>query len=165
MEQLLSQGMFEPKATPGADRRRWSGSETLLALIEGWVQTVVTAALGDRIPGHGGAERRCCAAGAAPAGPPSRPSRRWSGWSCGPASCARPRRCGSGSPRPLGADARDAVWQHPDLLPGAEDLDEPAGFIDRIIGGDTSGIDQAIADLRSPRIEEPTDKGGDRAEA
>ena len=39
------------------------------------------------------------------------------------------------------------VWQHPDLLPGAEDLDEPAGFIDRIVGGDTSGIDQAIADL------------------
>ena len=47
----------------------------------------------------------------------------------------------------VGADARDAVWQHPDLLPGAEDLDEPAGFIDRVIGGDTSGIDQALADL------------------
>jgi hypothetical protein len=46
-----------------------------------------------------------------------------------------------------GADARDAVWQHPDLLPGAEDLDEPAGFIDRVIGGDTSGIDEAIAKL------------------
>jgi hypothetical protein len=47
----------------------------------------------------------------------------------------------------VGADARDGVWQHPDLLPSAEDLDEPAGFIDRMIGGDTSGIDQAIADL------------------
>ena len=47
----------------------------------------------------------------------------------------------------VGTDARDAVWQHPDLLPGADDLDEPAGFIDRIVGGDTSGIDQAIADL------------------
>ena len=39
------------------------------------------------------------------------------------------------------------VWQHPDLLPDSADLDEPAGFIDRVIGGDTSGIDQAIADL------------------
>jgi hypothetical protein len=46
-----------------------------------------------------------------------------------------------------GVDARDGIWQHPDLLPGAEDLDEPAGFIDRIIGGDTSGIDEAIAKL------------------
>lgn len=44
----------------------------------------------------------------------------------------------------VGADARDAVWQHPDLLPSASDLDEPAEFIDRMIGGDTSGIDSAI---------------------
>jgi Zincin-like metallopeptidase len=49
-----------------------------------------------------------------------------------------------------GADARDAIWQHPDLLPDADDLDEPAGFIDRVIGGDTSGIDEAIAKLEDP---------------
>lgn len=42
------------------------------------------------------------------------------------------------------------MWQHPDLLPSAADLDEPAGFIDRMIGGDTSGIDEAIADLEKP---------------
>ncbi|MGB6513445.1 MAG: zinc-dependent metalloprotease, partial [Mycobacterium sp.] len=53
-----------------------------------------------------------------------------------------------------GADARDAVWQHPDLLPESEDLDEPAGFIDRVIGGDTSGIDEAIAEF-----ERDTDSG------
>jgi hypothetical protein len=41
-------------------------------------------------------------------------------------------------------------------LPSAEDLDEPAGFIDRMIGGDTSDIDQAIADLQ-----EDSDKGDD----
>ena len=40
-----------------------------------------------------------------------------------------------------GVDARDAVWNHPDLMPSAADLDEPAGFIDRIIGGDVGGID------------------------
>ncbi|MFY9918135.1 MAG: zinc-dependent metalloprotease, partial [Mycobacterium sp.] len=45
-----------------------------------------------------------------------------------------------------GVDGRDAVWQHPDLLPSSADLDEPAGFIDRIIGGDTSGFDSAIED-------------------
>ena len=56
-----------------------------------------------------------------------------------------------------GADARDAVWQHPDLLPGAEDLDEPAGFIDRIIGGDTGGIDEAIARLEQ---DDPGPDGG-----
>lgn len=44
-------------------------------------------------------------------------------------------------------DARDAVWQHPDLLPAVDDLDDPAAFIDQVIGGDTSGIDEAIAEL------------------
>jgi len=38
------------------------------------------------------------------------------------------------------------VWQHPDLMPSSGDLDEPAGFIDRIIGGDTS-FEEAVADL------------------
>ena len=50
MEQLLNQGIFEPKATPEQEAAL-ERLETLLALIEGWVQTVVTAALGDRIPG------------------------------------------------------------------------------------------------------------------
>lgn len=40
-----------------------------------------------------------------------------------------------------GIDARDAVWNHPDLMPSSSDLDEPAGFIDRIIGGDVSSAD------------------------
>jgi hypothetical protein len=43
-----------------------------------------------------------------------------------------------------GVDARDAMWQHPDLLPDAADLDDPAGFIDRV---DSSGIDEAIAEF------------------
>ena len=32
----------------------------------------------------------------------------------------------------------------PTCCPAPTDLDEPAGFIDRIVGGDTSGIDEAI---------------------
>ena len=50
MEQLLEQGVFEPKATP-EQTQALERLETLLALIEGWVQTVVNAALGERIPG------------------------------------------------------------------------------------------------------------------
>jgi hypothetical protein len=60
-----------------------------------------------------------------------------------------------------GIDARDAVWQHPDLLPNSADLDEPAGFIDRIIGGDTSGldIDSAIAEFQKSQDEKPDTDG------
>ena len=59
-----------------------------------------------------------------------------------------------------GVDARDAIWQHPDLLPDSEDLDDPAGFIDRVIGGDTSGMDEAIAEF-----ERDTDSGDDSGQA
>jgi hypothetical protein len=31
-----------------------------------------------------------------------------------------------------GIDARDALWEHPDLLPSAADLDDPIGFADRV---------------------------------
>jgi putative hydrolase len=49
----------------------------------------------------------------------------------------------------VGIDARDAVWNHPDLMPSADDLDEPAGFIDRVIGGDVSSadVDALIAEI------------------
>lgn len=55
-------------------------------------------------------------------------------------------------------DARDAVWSHPDLMPTAADLDEPAGFIDRIIGGDVSSAD---VDALIAEIEKDAGESGD----
>jgi hypothetical protein len=63
----------------------------------------------------------------------------------------------------VAADARDAVWQHPDLLPSAEDLDEPAAFIDRMVGGDTSGMDEAI-DKAIADLQKDSDTGDDDTE-
>ncbi len=53
-----------------------------------------------------------------------------------------------------GMDARDAV----DLMPTAADLDEPTGFIDRIIGGDVSSAD---VDALIAEIERETGESGD----
>lgn len=142
LEQLLNQGVFEPKSTP-EQLAALERLETLLALIEGWVRTVVTAALGDRIPGTDALSetlRRRRATG----GPAEQTFATLVGLQL------RPRKLGEAAAlwerltAAVGVDARDRVWQHPDLLPGAKDLDEPAGFIDRILGGDTSGIDSAI---------------------
>ena len=127
--------------------------ETLLALIEGWVQTVVNDALGDRIPGASALSetlRRRRATG----GPAEQTFATLVGLELRPRklreaaalwerlTAGRRRRCarrGLAAPRPA---ARRS-----------DDLDEPAGFIDRMIGGDTSGIDsaieQAIADLEA----------------
>jgi putative hydrolase len=143
MEQLLSQGMFEPKATP-EQIAALERLETLLALIDGWVQTVVTEALGDRIPGTTALSemlRRRRATG----GPAEQTFATLVGLELRPRKLREAAVLWERLTEAVGADARDAVWQHPDLLPSAEDLDEPAGFIDRIVGGDTSGIDEALA--------------------
>ena len=145
MEQLLSQGMFEPKATP-EQTAALQRLETLLALIEGWVQTVVTDALGDRIPGTSALSetlRRRRATG----GPAEQTFATLVGLELRPRKMREAAVLWERLTEAVGSDARDGVWKHPDLLPSAEDLDEPAGFIDRMIGGDTSGIDQALADL------------------
>ena len=156
MEQLLNQGIFEPKSTP-EQIAALERLETLLALIEGWVQTVVTDALGDRIPGTVALSetlRRRRATG----GPAEQTFATLVGLELRPRKLREAAVLWERLTQAVGADARDAVWQHPDLLPGADDLDEPAGFIDRIVGGDTSGIDQAIADLEKDFNE---DKGPD----
>jgi putative hydrolase len=163
MEQLLTQGLFEPKATP-EQTAALERLETLLALVEGWVQTVVTAALGDRIPGTAALSetlRRRRATG----GPAEQTFGTLVGLELRPRKMREAAVLWERLTDAAGVDARDAVWQHPDLLPEASDLDEPAGFIDRVIGGDTSGIDQAIADaigdesLREETGDKPEDDG------
>ena len=139
LERLLGQGMFEPKATP-EQTAALERLEALLAIIEGWVQTVVTAALGERIPARS-RSAKCCRRRRATGGPIEQTFATLVGRNCVPCKCAKRQTCGSASPKPSAPDARDAVWQHPDLMPTAADLDEPAAFIDRIIGGDTSGVD------------------------
>lgn len=145
MEELLNQGIFEPKSTPEQEAAL-ERLETLLALIEGWVQTVVTAALGDRIPATSALSellRRRRATG----GPAEQTFATLVGLELRPRKMREAAALWERLTEAVGADARDGVWQHPDLLPDAADLDEPAGFIDRMIGGDTSGIDEALADL------------------
>jgi putative hydrolase len=155
IENLLGQGVFEPKATP-AQTQALERLETLLALIEGWVQVVVTAALGDRIPGAA-ALSETLRRRRASAGPAEQTFATLVGLELRPRKLREAAALWERLTEAAGVDARDRVWQHPDLLPGADDLDEPAGFIDRIIGGDTTGIDEAIARLEQ---EDPGSDGG-----
>ncbi|WP_059021685.1 zinc-dependent metalloprotease [Mycobacterium sp. M26] len=161
MEQLLSQGMFEPKATP-EQTAALERLETMLALIEGWVQTVVSDALGDRIPGTVALSemlRRRRATG----GPAEQTFATLVGLELRPRKMREAAELWERLTQAAGIDARDGVWNHPDLLPSSEDLDEPAGFIDRVIGGDTSGldIDAAIAEFQKLDEQAENKKDGD----
>lgn len=126
LQEALSEGFFDPQRTP-AQQAALDRLETLLALIEGWVDDVVTQATRDRMPSAislAEAMRRRRAAG----GPSEQTFASLVGLEL------RPRRMRDASTLWAAirdrqdAQARDAVWAHPDLMPTAADLDDPMGF-------------------------------------
>lgn len=145
MEQLLSQGIFEPKTTPQQEQAL-ERLETMLALVEGWVQTVVTDALGERIPATAALSetlRRRRATG----GPAEQTFSTLVGLELRPRKLREAADLWRRLTDAVGTDKRDAIWAHPDLIPDAGDLDNPAAFIDRIIGGDNDASDDPIAQI------------------
>ncbi len=49
----------------------------------------------------------------------------------------------------LGIAGRDALWSHPDLVPTAEDIDDPSALIARVTSGtpEPDEVDRALEDL------------------
>lgn len=106
--------------------------ETLLALIDGWVDTVTDRAV-SRIPSKDAiAEmvRRNRAAG--------RPGEKALAGLIGIE--ARPRRLREAAAMwraiddAVGSDVRDSLWAHPDVLPTSDDIDDPRALITRLTG-------------------------------
>jgi putative hydrolase len=164
IQEALQGGLFEPEKTP-TQQAALVRLETILALVEGWVDEVVTQATQDRMPNAGKLQeivRRRRAAG-------------------GPAEDAfaalvglemRPRRLRDaatlwGSLRSRrGAEARDAIWAHPDLLPTATDLDDPLGFgenpeLEAAAASFDDDFDAALAEL----LDGPSASGDDSDDA
>jgi putative hydrolase len=148
LQQAMSTGLFEPQTTPEQDVAL-ARLETLLALVEGWVDEVVGQATTERMPAAGKLQeaiRRRRAAG----GPAEETFAALVGLEL------RPRRLRDasalwGSLRSRqGHEARDAVWAHPDLLPTAADLDDPLGFredMPEVEELTDEAFDEAIAEL------------------
>ena len=148
LQQALSGGVFAPHTTP-AQKAALERLETALALVEGWVDEVTATRRAPPPAAHHGAARddppppRRRRAGRADVRQPRR-SR-----AAAPPARATPRRCGRRSPATTGPTARDAVWDHPDLLPGTEDLDDPAGYAARRATAvdDAAEVDRALAEI------------------
>ncbi|GAA2066336.1 zinc-dependent metalloprotease [Williamsia deligens] len=153
IEELMSAGTsFEPTTSPEQEAAL-ARLETLLALIEGWVERVVDQALADRIPSAGAlAEtmRRRRATG----GPAEQTFATLVGLELRP---RKVREAAALWDKLLDAGdvaTRDGVWAHPDLMPDADDIDSPAGFIDRVIGGGDGRFDDPIAELEKQIADE-----------
>lgn len=137
--------------------------ETMLALVEGWVD-VVTLEATSRLPRADAINETV-------------KRRRASG---GPAESAfatlvglelRPRRLREAAAMwqavtdAVGNEARDALWAHPDILPTAEDLDDPQALVARLTSTakgeapELDEVDQALADLlRDDNPDRPHEK-------
>lgn len=127
--QGMNQGMFEPKISPGQESTL-RNLETLLALVEGWVDTVVTQAIGDRLPGAVAMQetmRRRRAAG----GPSEQAFQNLIGLQLRPRRLRAAAQLWGAIGESRGNDGRDALWADADLLPSSEDLDDPSGFVKR----------------------------------
>ena len=60
----------------------------------------------------------------------------------------------------VGAEARDALWSHPDVVPTGDDITDPTALLARLTGGFTGldDVDQAIEDLLNDNsTERPTE--------
>ncbi|MDT4932408.1 MAG: hypothetical protein QOK11_300 [Pseudonocardiales bacterium] len=155
VQNALTGGLFAPEETPEqqvALRRL----ETLLALVEGWVDAVVAAAAGERMPGAEAlreASRRRRATG----GPAEQTFATLVGLELRPRRLREAAALWWGVTEKHGIAGRDAIWSHPDLLPTADDLDDPLGFADTIGGEQLTGSD-AEAPTAPPAVEAPDEE-------
>ncbi|SIS05127.1 zinc-dependent metalloprotease [Williamsia sterculiae] len=154
IEELMSASTaFEPSATP-EQTAALERLETLLALIEGWVEQVVFRALNDRLPSTSALTetmRRRRASG----GPAEQTFATLVGLEMRPRKLREAATLWSKLVESSDITTRDGVWAHPDLIPDSGDLDNPAGFIDRVIGGDVGELDDdPIAQLEKTMAEE-----------
>ncbi len=104
--------------------------ENLLATIEGWVD-VVTADATARLPAAdkiAEAVRRRRAVG----GPAEQAMGSLVGLELRPRRLREAAAMWRAVTEAVGADARDSLWDYPDLMPTAEDIDDPAALIGRL---------------------------------
>jgi putative hydrolase len=136
LQRAVGEGLFTPTDSP-TQQAALARLETALALVEGWVDTVTAEAAGKNLPSLPALQetmRRRRATG----GPAERTFASLVGLEL------RPRRLREASAlwqrltERRGVAERDGVWSHPDLLPTADDLADPTGWVD---GGGTVPLD------------------------
>ncbi|RLL68806.1 zinc-dependent metalloprotease [Streptomyces sp. Z26] len=129
LQQALQQGMFQPEDTP-EQKAALARLETALALVEGWVDAVVHSAAEPHLP-SAGALRETLRRRRASGGPAEQTFATLIGLELRPRRLRDAARLWASLTDARGVDGRDGLWEHPDMLPTAEDLDDPDGFVHR----------------------------------
>ncbi|MFG2015179.1 zinc-dependent metalloprotease [Actinomadura geliboluensis] len=164
-EALGGEIQLQPEETP-RQKAALARLETALALVEGWVETVVNETAEGRLPGSvklAEAVRRRRATG----GPAERTFATLVGLELRPRRLREAAALWRSLTEARGTQGRDAVWDHPDLLPTADDLDDPDGFvhgreeIEGLSDLDWSDLTKAPEEGGEPGEKGPDEKGPD----
>ncbi|MCV2394510.1 zinc-dependent metalloprotease [Actinotalea sp. M2MS4P-6] len=143
----MSGGVFSLETTP-AQQAALLRLETVLALVEGWVDEVTAAAASTHLP-HTAALREMMRRRRAAGGPAEDIFATLVGLELRPRRSRDAARLWATLTEDGGIAAREAVWDHPDLLPTPEDLDDPAGYRGRreAAAVDSADLDRALAEI------------------
>ncbi|HXS64134.1 MAG TPA: zinc-dependent metalloprotease, partial [Streptosporangiaceae bacterium] len=146
-EALSGAALFQPEDTP-EQMAALARLETLLALVEGWVSTVVADAAENRLP-QGDALAEAIRRRRATGGPAERTFATLVGLELRPRRLREAAAIWRGLTDARGVSGRDEVWSHPDLLPTSEDLGDPDAFVHGPPELDISGLTEAEAEAET----------------
>jgi putative hydrolase len=141
---LSGETLFRPEDTP-QQKAALARLETALALVEGWVATVVSAAADARLE-HAAALAEAIRRRRASGGPAERTFATLVGLELRPRMLREAAALWSGLAQARGTDGRDALWAHPDLLPTAADLEDPDAFVRGSDDLDISSLEDEAGD-------------------
>lgn len=137
--------IFSPVPTP-PQLRALARLETLLALVEGWVDHVTHQAAAAHLPHTDVLDEvvRRRRAG----GPAQKAFSALVGLELRPRRLRDAANLWAAVAADAGTDGRDACWAHPDLAPDEADLDDPLGYVERVRRGwGADSLDDELASL------------------
>jgi putative hydrolase len=160
LQDVLASGALIPPRTPEQDAAL-ARLETILALVEGWVDTV-TAAATARLP-HAQAIAEMVRRRRAAGGPAEQAFGALVGLELRPRRLREAAAMWQKVSDDLGTEQRDGLWSHPDLVPTSEDIDDPESLIARLRnpGSDSDAIDRAIEELLGDTSDDRPHEGPD----
>lgn len=171
MQEALSGSLFRPEPSEN-QQRALTHLETLLALVEGWVDVVSDHAVRPHLP-HADALSEAVRRRRATGGPAEKVFASLVGLELRPRRLRDAATLFAALEEVHDAAARDAAWKHPDFAPTAADLDDPMGYVkgerDQVEQQPASdAVDDALAALleqgRAEMDADRTDEPGDTAE-
>lgn len=130
MQKLIADGVLTPSQTNQQTAAKQS-LETILAIMEGWVDMVTTRCLAGTLP-QMGALREMMNRRRASGGPAEKAFEALIGLELRPKRLREASKLWSKLVAELGDAGAEGLWDHPDLLPEESDFDDPDAFVARL---------------------------------